>query len=444
MPSVDTIAAIATAPGRAGIGVIRLSGENLGDLATALCERILAPRHATLSHFRDAHGELIDQGIALFFPAPASYTGEDVLELQGHGGDAVLRALLQRCLSLGARVAEPGEFTKRAYLNGKLDLAQAEAVADLIDAATEEAAKGAARSLSGEFSARVQELVRELINLRMLVEASLDFPEEDVDFLKAANANGQLVEIEAKLNAVLLAAQQGSLLRAGLRVALVGRPNVGKSSLLNLLAGEDLAIVTPIPGTTRDPVRAPIQVDGVPLHIIDTAGLRNPTDAVELIGVERSWQAAQQANIVVHVCDASVGTTEEDGAIAKRLPSGTQVLRVFNKVDLLAAGATSQDNDAQLYMSAKTGAGLAQLKSRLLAMAGWHPGDESVIVARERHLQALHAARDHLVDARQRTAQLELFAEELRHAQQALSRISGEFTADELLGEIFSRFCIGK
>ena len=386
---------------------------------------------------------MIDQGIALFFRAPASYTGEDVLELQGHGGDAVLRALLQRCLSLGARIAEPGEFTKRAYLNGKLDLAQAEAVADLIDAATEEAAKGAARSLCGEFSARVQELVQGLINLRMLVEASLDFPEEDVDFLKAANAMGQLSEIEVKLGAVLQAAQQGSLLRAGLRVALVGRPNVGKSSLLNLLAGEELAIVTAIPGTTRDPVRAPIQLDGVPLHFVDTAGLRDTIDAVELIGVKRSWQAAQEANIVVHVCDASVGTTAEDRAIAARLPAQAQVLRLFNKMDLLTV-IPNQDDSAPLYISAKTGAGLAELKSRLLAMAGWRPGEESVIVARERHMQALHAARDHLVDARRQVAQLELFAEELRQAQQALAKITGEFSADDLLGEIFSRFCIGK
>ena len=386
---------------------------------------------------------MIDQGIALFFRAPASYTGEDVLELQGHGGDAVLRALLQRCLSLGARIAEPGEFTKRAYLNGKLDLAQAEAVADLIDAATEEAAKGAARSLCGEFSARVQELVQGLINLRMLVEASLDFPEEDVDFLKAANAMGQLSEIEVKLGAVLQAAQQGSLLRAGLRVALVGRPNVGKSSLLNLLAGEELAIVTAIPGTTRDPVRAPIQLDGVPLHFVDTAGLRDTIDAVELIGVKRSWQAAQEANIVVHVCDASVGTTAEDRAIAARLPAQAQVLRLFNKMDLLTV-IPNQDDSAPLYISAKTGAGLAELKSRLLAMAGWRPGEESVIVARERHMQALHAARDHLVDARRQVAQLELFAEALRQAQQSLAKITGEFSADDLLGEIFSRFCIGK
>ena len=386
---------------------------------------------------------MIDQGIALFFRAPASYTGEDVLELQGHGGDAVLRALLQRCLSLGARIAEPGEFTKRAYLNGKLDLAQAEAVADLIDAATEEAAKGAARSLCGEFSARVQELVQGLINLRMLVEASLDFPEEDVDFLKAANAMGQLSEIEVKLGAVLQAAQQGSLLRAGLRVALVGRPNVGKSSLLNLLAGEELAIVTAIPGTTRDPVRAPIQLDGVPLHFVDTAGLRDTIDAVELIGVKRSWQAAQEANIVVHVCDASVGTTAEDRAIAARLPAQAQVLRLFNKMDLLTV-IPNQDDSAPLYISAKTGAGLAELKSRLLAMVGWRPGEESVIVARERHMQALHAARDHLVDARRQAKQLELFAEALRQAQQALAKITGEFSADDLLGEIFSRFCIGK
>ena len=445
MANADAIAAIATAAGRAGIGVVRVSGNALGEFAKALIGKIPAARHATLAKFRGSQGELIDQGIALYFPAPASYTGEDVLELHGHGGDAVLRLLLRRCLELGARMAQPGEFTQRAFLNDKLDLAQAEAVADLIDASTAEAARSAVRSLSGEFSRHIQALVKELIDLRMLVEATLDFPEEEIGFLKAANAEGRLDAIEKKLKLVFTAAKQGSLLRSGVQVAIIGRPNVGKSSLLNQLAGESLAIVTEIPGTTRDPVRAPIQIDGVPLHIVDTAGLRDTDDIVERLGVERSWEVAEQASVVLHVIDATTGVTAEDRAIRVRL--GEQlVIEVANKVDLL--GTTLSDEStgtaSRVPISAKTGQGMDVLKTALLSAAGWQPSGEGIFAARERHVRALTNAQTWIAEARRQRAQLELLAEALRQAQRELSSITGEFSADDLLGEIFSRFCIGK
>ncbi len=445
MANADTIAAIATAAGRAGIGVVRVSGNALGEFAKALIGKIPLARHATLVKFSDSKGELIDQGVALYFPAPASYTGEDVLELHGHGGDTVLRSLLQRCLELGARMAQPGEFTQRAYLNDKLDLAQAEAVADLIEASTAEAARSAVRSLSGEFSQHILGLVKELIDLRMLVEATLDFPEEEIDFLQAANVHGRLNGIEEKLKSVFAAAKQGSLLRSGIQVAIIGRPNAGKSSLLNQLAGEPLAIVTDIPGTTRDPVRAPIQIEGVPLHIVDTAGLRDSADEVERLGVERSWAAAEQASIVLHLIDATLGSTKEDRAIRERLGE-RRVIEVFNKVDLVSAPPPPAVPDAHagIFISAKTGQGLDVLKVELLRAVGWQPSVEGVFAARERHLHALNRARMHLQAARQQRAQLELLAEELRRAQSALSTITGEFSADDLLGEIFSRFCIGK
>lgn len=442
MANADAIAAIATAAGRAGIGVVRVSGKALGEFAKALIGKIPSARHATLAIFRDSHGELIDQGIALYFPAPASYTGEDVLELHGHGGDVVLRLLLRRCLELGARMAQPGEFTQRAFLNDKLDLAQAEAVADLIDASTEEAARSAVRSLSGEFSRHIHALVKELIDLRMLVEATLDFPEEEIDFLQAANAHGRLDGIEEKLKVVFGAAKQGSLLRSGILVAIIGRPNAGKSSLLNQLAGEPLAIVTDIPGTTRDPVRAPIQLDGVPLHIVDTAGLHDSADEVERLGMERSWAAAEQASVVLHLIDATLGSTKEDREIHQRLGERC-VIEVFNKVDLVSAPPPPA-SQAGIFISAKTGQGLDVLKAELLRAVGWQPSVEGVFAARERHLHALTQARRHLQAARQQRTHLELLAEELRRAQYALSPISGEFSADDLLGEIFSRFCIGK
>ena len=445
MANADAIAAIATAAGRAGIGVVRVSGNALGEFAKALIGKIPPARHATLAKFRDSYGELIDQGIALYFRAPTSYTGEDVLELHGHGGDAVLRLLLQRCLELGARMAQPGEFTQRAFLNDKLDLAQAEAVADLIDASTAEAARSAVRSLSGEFSRHIHALVKELIDLRMLVEATLDFPEEDLDFLKAANAEGRLDAIEEKLKLVFTAAKHGSLLRSGIQVAIIGRPNAGKSSLLNQLAGESLAIVTEIPGTTRDPVRAAIEIEGVPLHFVDTAGLRDTDDIVERLGVELSWVVAEQATIVLHVIDARVGATAEDRAIRARL-SEQRVIEVANKIDLLVTPTPAElpGSDIRVCISAKNGQGIDALKTELLRAAGWQPSGEGIFAARERHVRALTNAQVHLAAARRHRTRLELLAEELRQAQREFSAITGEFSADDLLGEIFSRFCIGK
>ncbi len=438
----DTIAAIATAPGRGGIGVVRVSGPRVPDIALAILGREPAPRRAQLADFKDAGGEIIDQGIALFFPAPHSFTGEQVLELQGHGGPAVLQLLLARCLKLGARLAEPGEFTRRAYLNDKLDLAQAESVADLIDAATTQAAKSAMRSLHGDFSREVHGLVDGLIDLRMLVEATLDFPEEEIDFLEAAHAREKLATVREKLEQVLQRAKQGSLLREGLQVVLVGQPNVGKSSLLNRLAGEEVAIVTPVAGTTRDTVREEIQIDGIPLHIIDTAGLRETADEVEKIGIARTWAAVDRANLALVIIDAARGLAPEDEAILRRLPAGLPVLRVFNKIDLV--NDAPRLDAAGVHLSAKNGAGLDLLHDRLLEMAGWEQTGEDVFMARERHLRALKEARERLGNADQRWQQLELLAEELKLAQNALNAITGEFSSDDLLGEIFSRFCIGK
>ena len=446
MASADCIAAIATAPGRGGIGVVRISGTCVQELARALLTRLPAPRHATLCDFREDNNTVIDQGIALYFPAPHSFTGEDVLELHGHGGPAVLQLVLARCLSLGARLAEPGEFTQRAFLNDKLDLAQAESVADLIDAASAEAARSAMRSLQGEFSRAIHQMVDSLISLRMLVEATLDFPEEDLDFLQAADALGKLNLIETELEHVLATAKQGSLLREGLHVVLIGQPNVGKSSLLNRLAGEEVAIVTPHAGTTRDTIRQQIQIHGVPVHIIDTAGLRTAQDEVEQIGITRTWAAIEKASLAVLLIDISQGETASDAAIFGRLPSELARVRVFNKIDLTQQPPCVERHPqgTDVYLSAKSGAGIDLLRQHLLEAAGWQPSGEGAYMARERHLEALRNAKKHLFSARQNWRQTELLAEELRSAQNALSAITGEFSADDLLGEIFSRFCIGK
>lgn len=444
MANADTIAAVATAPGRGGIGVVRVSGKGLEIFAQALLGRIPGPRHATLSNFLDSDASVIDQGIALFFPTPNSFTGEDVLELQGHGGNAVMQRLLKRCLALGARLAEPGEFTRRAFLNDKLDLAQAESVADLIDAASEEAAKSAMRSLRGEFSQAIHEIVARLIDLRMLVEACIDFPDEDIDFLEAADAIGKLAHIGELLGKLFAGAKQGSLLREGVHVVLVGQPNVGKSSLLNQLAGDEIAIVTPIAGTTRDTVREEIDIQGVPFHIIDTAGLRDTACEVEQIGITRTWAAVEKATLALLLLDAREGEGEPDRVILARLPARLPVVKVFNKTDLLPHPAGQEQDSASVYVSAKTGAGLDVLRQKLLALAGWAQTGEGVFMARARHLRALEMAREHIDLAEKNWRQLEFFAEELKLAQNALSSITGEFTADDLLGEIFSRFCIGK
>ncbi|OGA23127.1 MAG: tRNA uridine-5-carboxymethylaminomethyl(34) synthesis GTPase MnmE [Betaproteobacteria bacterium RIFCSPLOWO2_02_FULL_67_26] len=442
----DTIAAIATAAGRSGIGVVRVSGQRLEPMVRAIIGRPPAPRQAVLADFLDARGGVIDQGIALFFPAPRSYTGEDVLELQGHGGPVVLRELLKRCLELGARPARPGEFTERAYLNDKLDLAQAESVADLIDAATREAARSAVRSLQGVFSQRVEELTRAVIELRALVEATLDFPDEEVEFLKQADADGKLAAASARLEDVLSASRQGSLLRDGIHVVLAGQPNVGKSSLLNCLAGEDLAIVTEIPGTTRDVIRQSINLEGVPAHVIDTAGLRVSDDPVERIGIARTWAAIERADLVVLLLDATQGESAADRAILKQLPAELGCIRVMNKIDLVGrAPARELKNGATtIWLSAKTGAGMELLRHALLERVGWRSDGEGLFMARERHVQALQQASTHLKRARELGDQLELFAEELRLAQEALGAITGDYSSDDLLGEIFSRFCIGK
>jgi tRNA modification GTPase len=442
----DTIAAIATAPGRGGIGVVRVSGRNLRPLAQALLGKTPAARHAVKAAFVDAQGAPIDDGIALYFPAPRSYTGEDVLELQGHGGPAVMQLLLKRCLELGARLAEPGEFTRRAFLNDKLDLAQAESVADLIEAATENAARCALRTLRGEFSAAVEELLRQLIELRMLVEATLDFPEEELDSLDRAVVKGRHARLSGAIETALAKSRQGSLLRTGLQVVLAGQPNVGKSSLLNRLAGEEIAIVTAIPGTTRDSVRQAIQIDGVPINVIDTAGLRDTEDEVERLGMARTWGEIGRADVVLLLVDARVGVTGTDLALLERIPSGVRRVFIHNKTDL-AGGPPRLEREAEstsLHLSAKTGVGMDLLRTELLAVAGWERGAEDLFMARERHLVALRQAALHTARAGEHFGRPELFAEELRLAQAQLNSITGEFAADDLLGEIFSRFCIGK
>ena len=442
----DIIAAVSTAPGRGGIGVVRISGPRLENLLRGIVSRPLAPRRATFADFVDARGLAIDQGIAVYFPAPHSYTGEDVLELHGHGGPVVLQLLLKRCLELGARPAQPGEFTRRAYLNDKIDLAQAESVADLIDASTTEAARSAVRSLQGAFSQRIDELLQGLIELRALVEAALDFPDEDVEFIRQADGAGRLAGLQAKLREVMSASQQGSLLREGLRVVLAGRPNVGKSSLLNRLAGEEIAIVTDIPGTTRDAVRQSVSIEGVPVHIIDTAGLRPATDPVEKLGVARTWAAIEHADLVLLLLDATQGEIAADREIMRDLPAGLPRVAVMNKIDLVPhAPALKQGGGGYtVWLSAKTGEGVEFLRRALLESVGWKQGAEGLFMARERHLHALQLAQQHLEKASREMATLEFLAEELRLSQQALGSITGEFTPDDLLGEIFKRFCIGK
>ncbi len=441
----DTIAAIATPAGRGAIGVVRISGERLTPFLDALIGKPAMPRRATRATFRDCDGQIIDEGLTLFFPAPNSYTGEDVIELQGHGGLAVLRLLLARCLELGARVAEPGEFTRRAFLNDKMDLAQAESVADLIDAATEEAARCALRSLQGEFSGRIDKMVQGLIDLRMLVEATLDFPEEDEQFLQEAGAHAKLTQLSAELAQILAASRRGSLLREGLQVVLAGAPNVGKSSLLNRLAGNERAIVTDLPGTTRDALREPVSLQGVPIHIIDTAGLRHSEDLVEKIGISKTWDAIRGADLVVWVADV---TRPETHRIEADIVAGikAQVVVAMNKIDLPGESPRREIRGemTRIWMSAKTGGGVELLQQTILEHAGWTTSGEGLYMARARHLHALESARAHLEGASRNPGQLELFAEELRLAQEALITITGKFTADDLLGEIFSRFCIGK
>ncbi len=451
----DPIVAIATAPGRGGIGIVRLSGRDLHTVITGvLGGASLAPRHATLRSFLAADGAIIDQGIALLFAAPHSYTGEEVLELQGHGGPTVLRVLLARCLeagrAIGLRIAEPGEFSRRAFLNDRVDLAQAEAVADLIDASTEQAARSAARSLAGEFSHAVRALVDELIELRSLVEATLDFPEEEIDFLERADAAGRLSRLREQLDSLLAQARQGAVLRDGLQVVLVGAPNVGKSSLLNALAGEEVAIVTAVPGTTRDRIMREVQIDGIPIHVTDTAGLRHTADEVEQAGIARTLAEIERADVVLHLVDAMREAADDDVLmqVTGRIGRAVPLLTIVNKIDLV--GAAPKLEGMRIHLSARTGLGIDLLRAELRRIAGWESetSSASVFMARARHLEALIEARSRLAAAAEhaamRAAALDLYAEELRLAGRALGAITGEFSADDLLGVIFSRFCIGK
>jgi tRNA modification GTPase len=473
------IIAIATAPGRGAVGIVRISGKHLQTFSKALCGRELKPREATYLPIRDSHGAPIDHVLVLYFQGPNSYTGEDVLELQAHGGPVVLQMVLARCLGLaqqtshvektpaakdgallaGLRLAQPGEFTQRAFLNHKLDLAQAEAVADLIDASTEAAARGASRSLAGAFSKEIHQLRDALIHLRMLVEATLDFPEEDIDFLKQADAQGQLTRLQQHLQHVQQQTQQGALLREGIRVVIAGQPNAGKSSLLNALAGAELAIVTPIAGTTRDVVQQTIQIDGVPLHVIDTAGLRDhpEVDEVERIGIARAWQQIEKADAVLFMHDLTRAHEEAYQAadqdiqttLQETLGAHTPVVHVWNKADASPVAPTQDNAQECVRMSAKTGEGLQTLREKLLHLVGWQGGGaEGLYMARERHVQALHEVSQHLRIAHESLNHdlpaLDVLAEELRLAQNALNTITGEFTSDDLLGVIFTSFCIGK
>lgn len=452
--STDTIVAIATASGRGAIGVVRASGPAARAIMQALCGRVLTPRVATHLSFLDSQGQPVDDGLAIFFQGPHSYTGEDVLELQGHGGPGVMALVLQQCLGVrdvGAiRMANPGEFTQRAFLNDKLDLAQAESVADLIDAGSERAAKSALASLQGRFSTLVHELLEKLIDLRMRVEACLDFPEEDIEFIAREGVQEKLGLITALLANIQQSASRGAALRDGLRVVLVGAPNVGKSSLLNALAEQDVALVTEIAGTTRDRIVQEITIDGVPMHVIDTAGLRQTQDVVERLGIERTWKEIERAQVVLLMRDASgvIATDAElEQEVLGRVSSARSVIRVLNKSDLLIQSISTDANEEAIAISAKTGAGLDRLRARLMELAGWS-GDASAgaFSARTRHLDALSRAQLQVNEAQQhlRDQELELLAECLRQAQNALSEITGEFSSDDLLGEIFGRFCIGK
>lgn len=441
---IDTIAAIATPFGRGGIGIIRISGPDAKKIATQLLHQSLPSREAVFTSFYDKNGEIIDEGIALFFPAPNSYTGEDVLELQGHGGPIVMNRLLKEVLSVGARMAKAGEFTERAFLNNKMDLTQAEAVADLIDASSEQAARSALRSLQGEFSKKIQTLLEALIHLRMMVEAAIDFPEEEIDFLSDLSVKEKLNALADNIEKTILTAKQGALLQQGMTVAIIGKPNAGKSSLLNCLSERDSAIVTEIAGTTRDLLRENIHIDGLPIHIIDTAGLRESDDAIEQEGMRRTWKAVETADVILMMIDGHQEKIEAPSLTTKK-----PIVIIKNKIDLTNELPSKEKwkNHTMIKISAKHQLGIDELKNHLKALAGFSVGSENTFIARTRHCEALHRAQQHLSNG---ITQLEshhageLLAEDLRQAQQALSEITGKFTADDLLSRIFSSFCIGK
>lgn len=454
MYSTDTIAAQATATGRAGVGIIRVSGPAVSAVASAILGKVPKPRTAEYLPFLDEQKQTLDQGIALYFPGPNSFTGEDVLELQGHGGPVLLDMLLRRVLQMkDVRIARPGEFSERAFLNDKLDLTQAEAIADLIDASSEQAARSAMHSLQGEFSRKIHDLVEKVIYLRIYVEAAIDFPDEEIDFLSDGKVAGDLAEIIADLAGIQKQATQGSILREGMRVVIAGRPNAGKSSLLNALAGREAAIVTEIAGTTRDVLREHIHIDGMPLHIIDTAGLREATDKVEQIGIERAWQEIEQADRVLFMVDGTTTNATSPAEIwpdfMSRLPKDLGLTVIRNKADLTGetTGASQNGDYPVFHISAKTNSGIEELRDHLKACMGFDANTEGSFIARRRHLDALERAAEHLAIG---DAQLhnhlagELLAEELRLTQQHLNEITGEFSSDDLLGRIFSSFCIGK
>ena len=448
-PATDTIAAIATPTGHGGVGIVRLSGTDTPAIAQQLLGRLPQCRYAEVHQFTEANGALIDEGLVLYFEAPASFTGEHVLELHGHGGPVVMDSLLQRVLSLGARPARPGEFSERAFLNNKLDLTQAEAIADLIESATTMAARAAARSLQGEFSSRVHTLVDRLTRLRMYVEAAIDFPEEEINFLSDDTILQQLSVLRAEFEDMRARAQQGQLLRDGMTLVIAGRPNAGKSSLLNALSGRDAAIVTEIPGTTRDVLREHIQIDGLPLHILDTAGLHSSNDPVEMAGMQRARKALEQADRVLLVVDDQSGFTAADVAILEELPTGVPHTLIFNKIDLSgrAAGRSERNGQTIIALSLHTGAGLDALRQHLKQSVGYTAHNEGGFSARRRHVDALRRAYEHVETGRQQLQQQqagELLAEELRQAQQVLGEITGEVSSEDLLGRIFSSFCIGK
>jgi tRNA modification GTPase len=451
MGSPDTIAAIASALGRAAVGVIRVSGPRVPQIAAGILGGLPAPRQAQFSSFLDAQGKSLDEGIALYFPAPRSYTGEEVLEIQGHGGALVVDMLLQRLLELGCRMARPGEFSERAFLNGKIDIAQAEAIADLIDAGTTAAARAAVRSLQGEFSARIADLKSGITALRTYVEAAIDFPDEEIDFLSDHALRERLAAVFAAFESITTAARQGALLREGLNVVIAGKPNAGKSSLLNKLSDEEVAIVTDVPGTTRDVLRQQVHLDGLPLNLIDTAGLRAAVDVVEVEGVRRARNEMARADRVLYVMDT--GADAEDSQSwspdLERLPAEVPVTLVFNKIDLTGSPARLDETASppRVFLSARTGAGVELLRTHLKVSAGYRETESGALAARRRHLDALNRARQHVqsaADTLSSTRAFELFAEDLRLAQHALGEITGEFTSDDLLGEIFGSFCIGK
>jgi tRNA modification GTPase len=446
MTEADVIAAIATASGRAAIGIVRLSGPRLSRFMQPLFGRQIAPRSAVLTDFLDSGGRALDRGIALFFPGPHSYTGEDVVELQGHGGPAVLRVLLRRCLALGARLAQPGEFSKRAFLNGKLDLAQAESVADLIEASSEAAARAAMRSLKGEFSQEIVALVSQLTGLRVQVESCIDFPEEDTSGHHDPEIALDLMDLRGKLASIQARSASGRLLRDGVQIVLIGPPNVGKSSLLNRLAGDEIAIVTDVPGTTRDIIRSEVLLEGMVMHLVDTAGLRDTTDPVERLGIDRMREAVKDADLLLLVDDADVEKRVNGQWTLAGIPPKVKRIRVLNKIDLMRREPTKRElgGETEVEVSAKTGAGLALLRSAIFEAVGRLPELDDAFLARDRQLESLVRAVTHLQDAGDSLKQLDLAAEDLRLAQLALSEITGEFTADDLLGEIFSKFCIGK